>query len=152
MGLTAENVARAFGIGREEQDRFALASHIAKAVGAVERGILAERSPRWRRPRRPEAEGPTAIVAADDGPRADTSLEALAALPPAFLDGGTVTAGNSSPLTDGAAMTVVASAKLAKRLGVKPLAKIRAMAVAGVRRRWGWGRSTRCRGPPGAPG
>ena len=127
MGLTAENVAREFAIGREEQDRFALASHM-KAIGAIERGKFeAEISP-------VEALATgvqTAIVTEDEGPRADTSIEALAALPPAFLAGGTVTAGNSSPLTDGAAMTVVASAKFAKKLGVKPLARIRAMAVAG---------------------
>lgn len=128
MGLTAENLAREYSIGREEQDRFALASH-RKAVAAEERGkFAAEIVP----VEVATEEGGTKAVARDECPRPDTTMEALGRLPPAFLEGGTVTAGNSSPLTDGAAMVLVASKRMAKRIGQKPLAKIRAMAVAGV--------------------
>lgn len=128
MGLTAENLAREYSISREEQDRFALASH-TKAITAAERGkfnaeivAIEVATPK----------GETIMVTKDDGPRADTSMEALAKLEPAFLEGGTVTAGNSSPLTDGAAMVLIASKRMVKNLSAKPLAKIRAMAVAGV--------------------
>lgn len=127
MGLTAENVARTSNISREDQDRFALRSH-ARAVAAEERGKFRAEIVLVRAR---GAEGEI-VVAKDEGPRPDTTLEALAKLPPAFLEGGTVTAGNSSPLTDGAAMTIVASKRLAKKMGIKPLVKIRAMAVAGV--------------------
>lgn len=127
MGLTAENVAREYSIGREEQDRFAFASHM-KAVSARERGKFDAEIVQI------EADSMSGkiVVKEDDGPRQDTTVEALSLLPPAFLKGGTVTAGNSSPLTDGAAMTIVASRRMAKKLGIKPLAKVRAMAVAGL--------------------
>lgn len=127
MGLTAENLAREYSVGREEQDRFALASH-GKAMVAQERGkfdreiVSIEANAQ---------DGSVFKVAKDEGPRADTSMEVLAALKPAFLEGGTVTAGNSSPLTDGAAFALVASKRLAKKLGIKPMAKIRAAAVVG---------------------
>ncbi|MFA4974612.1 MAG: thiolase family protein, partial [bacterium] len=128
MGLTAENVARTYGISREEQDRFALMSH-RKAVLAQSKGKFdAEKTP----VRALSADGREFEVAQDEGPRGDTSIEALAALPPAFLEGGSVTAGNSSPMTDGAAMTVIASKRFAKRIGAAPIAKVRAAAVAGV--------------------
>jgi len=123
MGITAENVARKYSIAREEQDRFALRSH-AKALEA-------QRAGRFEREIVPiDANGTR--VAADGGPRPDTSMEALSKLKPAFLEGGSVTAGNSSPLTDGAAMTLVASQEFAKGLGLQPLASIRSVAVAGV--------------------
>jgi len=128
MGLTAENVAREYGISREEQDRFALMSH-RKAIAAQGRGEFdAEIVPVEAN----ATDGARAMVASDEGPRPDTSMEALANLRPAFLEGGTVTAGNSSPMTDGAAMVVIASKRFAKRIGVKPLVRIRATAVAGV--------------------
>ncbi len=126
MGLTAENVAREREISRESQDRFALASHM-KAVSAIERGKFSAEIV----PVEVESGEEKKKVLRDDCPRADTSLEALSALPPAFLDGGSVTAGNSSPLTDGAAMTIIASKGAAKRMGAKPIAKVRAFAVAG---------------------
>ncbi|MFA4973958.1 MAG: acetyl-CoA C-acyltransferase, partial [bacterium] len=113
MGLTAENVARTYGVSREEQDRFALMSH-RKAVLAQSKGKFdAEKTPVCAL----SADGREFEVAQDEGPRSDTSIEALAALPPAFLEGGSVTAGNSSPMTDGAAMTVIASKRFAKRIG-----------------------------------
>jgi acetyl-CoA acyltransferase len=131
MGNTAENVARKFGVSREQQDAFALASH-QKAVAAWTRGdFAAEVLPVktrvfdgeiWR----------DLTVDRDEGPRADTSLEKLAALKPAFDPTGTVTAGNSSPLNDGAAAVILTSADKAKALGAKPRAFFRAFAVAGV--------------------
>jgi acetyl-CoA acyltransferase len=131
MGNTAENVARQFGVSREQQDAFALASH-QKAVAAWTRGdFAAEVLPVktrvfdgevWR----------DLTVDRDEGPRADTSLEKLAALKPAFDPTGSVTAGNSSPLNDGAAAVVLTSVEKAKALGVKPRAFFRAFAVAGV--------------------
>lgn len=127
MGLTAENVAREYNVSREDQDKFALQSHM-KALSARERGkFVAEIVPIEI-----QTEGSTAIMCDDECPRADTTLEALTKLPPAFLAGGTVTAGNSSSMTDGVAMAVVASKRLAKKLGIKPIAKICAMAVAGT--------------------
>ncbi len=131
MGNTAENVARQFGVTRAEQDAFALASH-QKAVAAWERGdFKAEVVPvktrifdgdAWR----------DLTVERDEGPRPDTSLEKLAALKPAFDPTGSVTAGNSSPLNDGAAAVVLASADKAKAAGARPRAYFRAFAVAGV--------------------
>lgn len=128
MGLTAENVAREFGIGRERQDKFALASHM-KAISARERGKFeAELVPIEVTSR----DGKSFRVTMDEGPRPDTTLEALASLPAAFLEGGTVTAGNSSGLADGAAMVFIGSKSIVKKLSIVPVAKIRAMAVCGV--------------------
>jgi acetyl-CoA acetyltransferase family protein len=125
MGITAENLARQYNISREEQDRFALQSH-RRAIAAIDDGTFArEITPV------PLPDG--SLMTTDEGPRRDTSLERLATLEPAFLKGGTVTAGNSSPLNDGAAALVVMSAEKARELGIKPLAKVRTMAVAGVR-------------------
>jgi acetyl-CoA acyltransferase len=131
MGNTAENVARQFGVSRGDQDAFALASH-QKAVAAQTRGdFAAEILPVktrvfdgevWR----------DITVDKDEGPRADTSLEKLAALKPAFDPTGSVTAGNSSPLNDGAAAVVLMGADTAKAAGKKPRAYFRAFAVAGV--------------------
>jgi len=128
MGATAENLAKRYQISREDQDKFALMSH-RKALSAQQQGkfeaeIISVEAMM--------ADGSMKIVSKDEGPRVDTSLEALAKLKPAFEENGTVTAGNSSPLTDGAAMAIVASKSLAKKLKIKPIAKIRAMAVAGV--------------------
>ncbi len=128
MGLTAENVASTFSITREEQDHFALMSHM-KAVTARERGhFQAEIIPIEV----VGSDGSAKMLSNDECPRPDTSLEILAKLEPAFLKGGTVTAGNSSPLTDGAAFAVLASRRAVKRMGIKPIACVRAMAIAGV--------------------
>jgi len=127
MGITAENVALKYKISRQDQDAFALKSH-QKALQAMKEGkfkneIVAIETV--------QQDGSTKLIDTDQGPRAETTLEALGSLKPAFKEGGTVTAGNSSPLTDGAAAVVMMSADRAKQLGIKPLAKIRAMAVAG---------------------
>jgi acetyl-CoA acyltransferase len=127
MGETAENLAEMYGIPREEQDRFALLSH-KKAVRAWDEGrFLDEVVPVPVRRGKEEA-----LVSVDEGPRRDTSLEKLAALRPVFREGGTVTAGNASPLNDGAAAVLLVSDAYAKAHGLKPLARIRAIAVAGV--------------------
>jgi acetyl-CoA acyltransferase len=127
MGETAENLAEMYGIPREEQDRFALLSH-EKAVRAWDEGrFLGEVVPVPVRRGKEEA-----LVSVDEGPRRDTSLERLAALRPVFREGGTVTAGNASPLNDGAAAVLLVSDAYAKAHGLRPLARIRAIAVAGV--------------------
>jgi acetyl-CoA acyltransferase len=129
MGLTAENLARRYRISRKEQDEFALRSH-QKAARATDAGeFAAEIVPTWGR----DEEGRKKIFAEDQCIRRDTTLEALGALKPAFMpEGGSVTAGNSSPLNVGAAALLIMSEDKAKELGLKPLARIRAMAVAGV--------------------
>jgi len=124
MGLTAENLAKKYGISREEQDRFALRSH-QRAIAAQDAGILAREIV-------PVTLPDGTVVSVDEGPRRDTSLERLASLEPAFVAGGTVTAGNSSPLNDGASAAVLMSAEKARELGFKPRARVIAMAVAGV--------------------
>jgi acetyl-CoA acyltransferase len=131
MGNTAENVARMFNVSRGDQDAFALASH-QKASAAWARGdFAAEIVPvktrvfdgeQWR----------DITVDKDEGPRADTSLEKLASLKPVFDPTGTVTAGNASPLNDGAAAVVLMSADEARKAGKKVRAYFRAFAVAGV--------------------
>jgi acetyl-CoA acyltransferase len=123
LGITAENVARELGIDRTAQDRLALSSH--------RRAVAAEAAGAFTRERFPVPAG-KGEVTADEGPRRDTSLEKLAALRPAFLEGGTVTAGNSSPLNDGAAALLVASRDWVRAHGLRPLARIRASAAAGV--------------------
>jgi acetyl-CoA acetyltransferase family protein len=125
MGLTAENVARDYHISRQDQDAFALRSH-QRALAATDSGIF--RNEIIAVPL-PNGE----MLEIDDGPRRDTSLERLAGLEPAFIKGGTVTAGNSSPLNDGASAVVIMSAERARDLGITPLARIHTMAVAGVR-------------------
>lgn len=129
MGITAEFLAQTQDITREQQDAFALASH-QKANAAFEKGeFAAEMVPVWGR----DEAGNRILVDRDQCVRADASLESLAALKPAFMPGmGTVTAGNSSPLNDGAAALLLMSEESAKSLGLKPLAKVRATAVAGV--------------------
>jgi acetyl-CoA C-acetyltransferase len=124
MGMTAENVAEQFGISRQDMDEFALGSH-RKAVAAQDAGVLASGIV-------PVVLPDGAVAQADDGPRRDTSLERLAALQPAFRPGGAVTAGNSCPLNDGAAATVLVTEELAERAGLTPRARIVATAVSGV--------------------
>jgi acetyl-CoA acyltransferase len=129
MGLTAENLARKYKVSRREQDEFALRSH-RRAAEATDSGAFArEVIPTWGR----DEEGRRKVLTEDQCIRRDTSLEALGALKPVFMpDGGTVTAGNSSPLNVGAAALLVMSEERARELGLKPKVKIRAMAVAGV--------------------
>jgi len=127
MGETGENVAERYGVSREDQDAFGLRSH-QRAVAAAEAGILAEEIVPIEAPRGRE----TVMVEADEGPRADASLEKMAKLKPAFREGGTVTAGNASTLNDGAACTLIASEAGAKELGAEPLARVVAFGVAGV--------------------
>ncbi|MCX7783153.1 MAG: acetyl-CoA C-acyltransferase [Meiothermus sp.] len=128
MGETAENLAEQYQIPREAQDKFALHSH-QKALRAQESGVLqSQMVPVEIRDRKGNVEQFTT----DEGPRADTSLEALAKLKPVFRQGGSVTAGNSSSLNDGAAGVLLASRDYTDTHGLKPMARIRAMAVAGV--------------------
>ncbi|MHB8567397.1 MAG: thiolase family protein [Nitrososphaerales archaeon] len=123
MGETAENLAERYSITREEQDVFALRSHqlASKAMGD---GIFSSEIV--------PVTSANELVEKDEGPRNDASLEKLASLKPAFREGGTVTAGNSSSLSDGAAAVILMNAKKAKRLGLAPKAKIIATAVSGV--------------------
>ena len=129
MGLTAENLALKYKIGRRQQDEFALRSHRRAAEATDSGAFAAEVIPTWGR----DEEGRKKILTEDQCIRRDTTLEALAALKPVFMpEGGTVTAGNSSPLNVGAAALLIMSEERARELGLKPLARIRAMAVAGV--------------------
>jgi acetyl-CoA acyltransferase len=131
MGITAENVAKQFGISRADQDAFALESQqkaaAAQKAGRFDREIVPVKAVRYEDGRHVDFE-----FARDEIIRADTTLEGLAALKPAFAQGGTVTAGNASPLSDGAAAALVTSAARAKELGVEPLGWFRAYATAGV--------------------
>jgi 3-oxoadipyl-CoA thiolase len=127
MGETAENVAERYGVSREAQDAYALRSH-QRAVAAAEAGLFAEEIAPIEAPRGRE----TVLVEADEGPRPDAALEKLAALRPVFREGGTVTAGNSSTLNDGAACTLIASEAGVEALGAEPLARVVAFGVAGV--------------------
>ncbi|MEX2541051.1 MAG: thiolase family protein [Trueperaceae bacterium] len=134
MGETAEAVARRFGISRERQDSFALESH-RKAIAARRGGRFAAQTMTVStRVKAGEGEWSDVQLELDEGPRDSTSLEALAALAPVFAydDQATVTAGNSSPLNDGAAMTVIMTADEANALGLRPLARLIQAAVVGV--------------------
>src|SRR6185295_2085316 len=138
MGLTAENVARKYNITRAQADEFSYASH-RKALAAIAAGkfkdeiipvevsntIVSNGDGRGER-----AKTTTAIFDTDEGPRADTSLEALAKLRPVFHAHGTVTAGNSSQTSDGAAAAVIMSGDRARALGIKPLGRFIAFATA----------------------
>ncbi|MFN4073193.1 MAG: thiolase family protein [Thermus sp.] len=127
MGETAENLAEMYKIPRDEQDRFALLSH-QKAIRAWDEGRLAQEVVPV-----PVKRGKEEVqVEVDEGPRRDTSLEKLAQLKPVFREGGTVTAGNSSPLNDGAAALLLVSDAYARAHGLTPLARVRSVAVAGV--------------------
>jgi acetyl-CoA C-acetyltransferase len=128
MGETAERVAQKYEVSREDQDAFALRSH-QRAVAAQESGRLSEEITPVEVPQR---KGEALTLSADEGPRSDTSLEALARLRPAFAEKGSVTAGNSSPLNDGATALVLMSATMAKARGLKPMARLVAAAAAGV--------------------
>ncbi len=136
MGLTVERLAQRFGITREQADEFSYQSH-HKALAAIAAGKFEEETvpvpvsfttPNGSKPKRTDI-----IFKVDEGPRADTTLEALAKLRPAFHVKGTVTAGNSSQMSDGAAASVVMSAEKAKALGIKPLARFVSFATAGYK-------------------
>src|ERR1700730_4582374 len=136
MGLTAERLAKRFGITREAADEFSYRSH-QKALAAIQAGKFADETvavpvsfttPNGSKPKRQEI-----IFKLDEGPRPDTSLEALLSLKPAFHAKGTVTAGNSSQMSDGAAAAVVISADRARQLGIKPLARYVSFATAGYK-------------------
>ena len=136
MGLTAERLAKRFNITREQSDQFSADSH-KKAIAAIQAGKFDEEivpvpvsftTPNGNKPKRTDI-----VFKMDEGPRAETSLEALLALKPAFHVKGTVTAGNSSQMSDGAAAAVVMSAERAKALGLKPLARYVAFATAGYK-------------------
>jgi acetyl-CoA acyltransferase len=129
MGITAEYLAVKYGINRRRQDEFALRSHQMAAQASDSGAFAAEIIPTWGR----DATGRKVQLTRDQGIRSDTSLEALSTLPPAFNpDGGSVTAGNSSQVSVGATALLVMSEDKAKELGLKPMARIKAMAVAGV--------------------
>ena len=127
MGETAENLAEMYGITREAQDRFAYLSH-QKALRAIREGRFRDEIV----PVEVRKKREVFLVETDEGPRPDTSLEKLAKLRPAFRDGGTVTAGNSSSLNDGAAALLVVSSDYARAHGLQPLARVRSIAVSGV--------------------
>ncbi|HTK95458.1 MAG TPA: acetyl-CoA C-acyltransferase [Terriglobales bacterium] len=136
MGLTAERLAQRYGITREMADDFSLQSH-KKALAAIAAGKFTEElvpvpvsftTPNGAKPKRQEI-----IFKMDEGPRADTTMEALGALKPAFHAKGSVTAGNSSQMSDGAAAAVVISDERAKALGLKPLGRLVAFATAGYK-------------------
>ncbi|TMB71806.1 MAG: thiolase family protein [Chloroflexi bacterium] len=124
LGQTAEVVARRYGISREEQDRWALASH--------QKAVAAQQDCHFRNELVPVVMAGGGAFEADEGPRADTSMEKLGALKPAFEKDGTVTAGNSSPLNDGAACLVMMSESYAQRINARPLARVLSAASAGV--------------------
>jgi acetyl-CoA acetyltransferase family protein len=124
LGQTAEKVARRYGISREDQDRWALESH--------RKAVAAQQACHFRDELVPVALPGGGTFEADEGPRADTSLDKLAALKPAFEKDGTVTAGNSSPLNDGAACLVMMSESHAQRINARPLARVLSAASAGV--------------------
>jgi acetyl-CoA acyltransferase len=131
MGITAENVANRFGITRQMQDEFALKSQ-QKAAAAQKRGAFDEeivpvRAISYKAGHRVYTE-----LTVDELPRHDTTLEGLAKLPPAFAQGGSVTAGNASPLSDGAAACIVTRPHVCEQLGVKPLASFRGFVTVGV--------------------
>ncbi len=128
LGETAEVVAREYHVSREEQDRFALESQQRAGAALAAGRFRAETVP----VEIPQRKGPPVTVTLDEHPRPDTTLEKLARLAPAFRQGGTVTAGNSSGLNDGAAALLVVEAERARALGLRPRARILASAVAGV--------------------
>lgn len=135
MGFTAERVAERWGIGRADQDAWALRSH-QKALEAQAKGAFDEqivpipvKKVHWKGSKKQVEE---VLFAKDELPRADTNLERLAKLKPAFKEGGSVTAGNASPYSDGAAALLVMSADKAKELGLKPLARFVSFATGGV--------------------
>ena len=136
MGLTAEAVAKEFQVSREEQDAFSYGSHqkALKAIagGVFKNGILPMTVEEVYLDEKGKKQKKSFVVDTDEGPRADTSLEVLAKLKPAFAANGMVTAGNSSQTSDGAAFVVVMSERRVKELGIQPLGRLVACASAGV--------------------
>ncbi len=128
MGITAENIAAETGITREEQDAFAVESH-RRAVAAMDSGRFNDEIIPVEIPQK---KGEVLVVAADERPRRDTTLESLAKLKPSFKADGSVTAGNSSGMNDGVATLLLTSAEKAKAMGLKPMARIVSTASAGV--------------------
>jgi acetyl-CoA C-acetyltransferase len=128
MGCCGEIVAEKYGVGRKQQDEFALESH-RRALAAIKAGKFKEEILPVPIPQK---KGDTVLFETDEAPREDTSLESLGKLKPAFKEGGTVTAGNAPGVNDGAAALVVTSAERAQSLGRKPMARIVAQAVSGV--------------------
>ncbi len=128
MGETAENIAEKYKVSREDQDKYALCSQ-QRAVAAQKEGRFADEIVPVTIPQK---KGEALVVSVDEHPRSDTTLEKLAALKPAFRKGGTVTAGNSAGINDGAAAVVMMSGSRAQQLGLRPRARIVASAVAGV--------------------
>lgn len=136
MGLTAEEVAHSYGINRQDQDVFAYQSH-QKAIHAIEKGFFREQIIPFEVKETyvndsGKRESRSYTVDTDEGPRKDTSMEALSRLKPVFAKDGTVTAGNSSQTSDGAAFALLMSEKLIKELGITPQARLISYAVAGV--------------------
>ena len=136
MGLTAEAVAKEYHVSREEQDAFALESH-RKAINAIEKGyfkpgILPITVNQVLLDAKGKKQQKSYVVDTDEGPRADTNAEALAKLKPAFANGGSVTAGNASQTSDGAAFVIVMGEKMVKELGLAPIGRLIACASAGV--------------------
>ncbi len=131
MGTTAENVAEKFEISREQQDEFALKSH-EKAVDAWERNFFDDEVMALDTEIFRDGERTETTIDRDDNPRPDTSLDVLSGLPTVFKSNGSVTPGNASPLTDGAAATVLMSDEKAQQLGIEPMGYYRAFQVAGV--------------------
>lgn len=135
MGLTAENVAVKYGVSREDQDAFSLRSN-QRAIQAIDSGRFDDEvvpvEVKIVEPSNGVVKTRSFTLEVDEGPRADTSLEALAKLRPAFREGGTVTAGNSSQMSDGAAGVIVMSREKAEELGLKPLVRFISFAVGGV--------------------
>jgi acetyl-CoA C-acetyltransferase len=128
MGCTGEVIARKYGVDREQQDRFAYESH-QKALAAIDAGKFRDEILPVEIPQR---KGDPVVFDTDEGPRRDTSLEALGKLRPAFEKDGSVTAGNAPGVNDGAAALVVTSAEKAKQLGAKPVARVVGQATGGV--------------------
>jgi acetyl-CoA C-acetyltransferase len=128
MGCTGEVVAERYNVSREDQDAYALTSH-RKALAAIKEGRFDQEIVPVEIPQK---KGQPLVVRTDEGPREETSLEALGRLKPAFKEGGTVTAGNAPSVNDGAAALVVASAEVARKLGRQPMARIVAQATSGV--------------------
>ena len=136
MGLTAEAVAKEYNVSRDQQDEFSYKSH-RKAIDAINNGYLKEKVVpitvnEVYMDEKGKTQKKTYVVDTDEGPRADTSLEVLAKLKPAFAVNGMVTAGNSSQTSDGAAFVIVMSEKLINKLGLKPIARLVGCASAGV--------------------
>ncbi|PZD72040.1 3-ketoacyl-CoA thiolase [Acaryochloris thomasi RCC1774] len=135
MGITAENVAEAFSISRADQDAFGLRSH-QKALAAIRKGRFKDEIVPFLVQttlyKNGETQSTETLFEIDEGPRADTSLEALAQLKPVFKVDGTVTAGTSSQMSDGAAATVVMSERIVQELGIQPMGQLIGFAVAGV--------------------